>query len=297
MRSEKRVRDRFGAVLLASMSVLFVEAVIGWVGLLVWGQTRESPGGLPFGALGGFVLLIMAPFVAFAGAILAALFSVVAVMPLMVVADWVARGVTGRPAWWPVPALAAGCGVLPGVIAGVLVESVGAALVWWFVTLAVLAGPALVARRLVHPDRPWISGRRIFGWVALYGTLAVVGAFALAGVALWAGIGYEPPQMSVQRLAGTWSDDEGGTLVLGEDGRATATGVNVYDWDEAKQECTGTGTWSYEPGGTPWDQEVDVTVPGCDLETWEFFGTEEHPKLFVYVGDPDSWDLYLLERR
>ncbi|MFG2329541.1 hypothetical protein ACGFMM_07940 [Streptomyces sp. NPDC048604] len=297
MRSEIRIRDRFGAVLLASMSVLFVEAVIGWIGLLVWGQTRESPGGLPFSALGGFVLLVMAPFVALAGAILAALFSVVAVMPLMIVADRVGRRVTWRPAWWPVPALAAAVGVLTGLIAGVLLDSGWAALTCWFVTSAVLAGPALVARRLVRPDKWRISGGRMFGRVALYGTLAVVSAFTLAGVGLWAGIGYEPPQMSGQRLAGTWSDGEGGTLVLGEDGRATATGVNIYDWIEVKQECTGSGNWSYEPGDNPWAQEVEVTVSGCDLETWEFFGTEEHPKLFVYIGDPDSWNLYILERR
>ncbi|MEU8509890.1 hypothetical protein AB0C40_35500 [Streptomyces brevispora] len=38
------MRDRFGAVLTASMSMLFVEAAIGTIALFVWGLTQESPG-------------------------------------------------------------------------------------------------------------------------------------------------------------------------------------------------------------------------------------------------------------
>ncbi|MEU4152882.1 hypothetical protein [Streptomyces sp. NPDC026659] len=33
------------------------------------------------------------------------------------------------------------------------------------------------------------------------------------------------------------------------------------------------------------------------MDAWEVFGTIEHPKLFVRIGDPDSWDLYILQRR
>ncbi|MFC9285289.1 hypothetical protein [Streptomyces sp. NPDC057052] len=39
-----------------------------------------------------------------------------------------------------------------------------------------------------------------------------------------------------------------------------------------------------------------MSVDDCRLDTWEVSGTLEHPKLFVYIGDPDSWDLYILQR-
>uniref|UniRef100_UPI002F90839A hypothetical protein n=1 Tax=Streptomyces sp. NBC_01592 TaxID=2975889 RepID=UPI002F90839A len=152
------MRDRFGAVLTASMSVLFVEAVIGTIALFVWGQTQESPG-LPYNAMGIFILLVMAPFVAAAGAVLGALLTVGVVMPLLVVAGWLGRRLSGREAWW---------------------------------------------------------------------------------------------------------------------------------W---------TGTWGYDPGAGPWFQEVDVSVDDCSMDTWHVFGTPEHPKLFVHGGDPDSWDLYILQPR
>ncbi|MEV5884888.1 hypothetical protein AB0L74_19520 [Streptomyces sp. NPDC052020] len=61
-------------------------------------------------------------------------------------------------------------------------------------------------------------------------------------------------------------------------------------------ECTGTGTWEYDPGAGPWSQEVAVFVDDCPLDTWEVLGTSQQPKLFVYIGDPDGWDLYILER-
>ena len=84
------------------------------------------------------------------------------------------------------------------------------------------------------------------------------------------------------------------------DGKATATRIETFELDDSFKtvvhECTGTGTWEYDPGTGPWSQEVAVFVDYCRLGTWEMFGTLEHPKLFVYIGDPDSWDLYVLER-
>jgi hypothetical protein len=172
----------------------------------------------------------------------------------------------------------------------------------WLALTAALAVPALVARRLLLPDRPRISGGTMFLRVALFGTLAVVTAATLATLALYAGIGYEPPRLSAQRVAGTWSDGKGGTLVLTADGRATATGVRTFEWGDSSEqvvrECTGTGTWEYDPGDGPWSQEVGVSVDddACDMDGWQVFGTLEQPKLYVYIGDPDAWDLYVLRR-
>ncbi|MGW1817383.1 hypothetical protein ACWCQM_27895 [Streptomyces sp. NPDC002125] len=295
MRSEARlirVRERYGALLTASMSVLFVEAVLSGIALAVWTQTQASPD-LPYNLLNYIFWAVLAVVLTVVGAFAAAAASAGLVIPLVQLAGWLGR------AWWWVPVVAASVTLLP--VFGWALQmraGFGWALVLWLAAAAGWAVAALVVRRLLLPDRPRIGGGVMFGWLALYGTLAVVTAVALAGFGLWAGIGYEPPRMSVERLAGTWSDGAGGTLVLGEDGRATATGLNMYDFGGTKEECTGTGSWSYGPGDNAWDQGVGATVEGCDSGfSWEFFGTEEHPKLFAYIGDPDSWDLYILERR
>ncbi|MFF9572593.1 hypothetical protein [Streptomyces sp. NPDC014685] len=301
MQPQTRVRARFGAVLTASMSVLSVEAVIGTIALIVWGQTQESPG-LSYNALGIIFLIVIAPFMAVAGAVLGALLSAGVVMPLLVVAGWLGRRFSGREAWWWVPALAA-AGTAPLALAvSVLVEAGPlTGLGGWLAVTAALAVPALVARRLLLPDRPRLSGGVMFGRVALYGTLAVVTAGTLGVIGLYAGIGYEPPRLSTERVAGTWSDGEGGTLILTADGKATATRVKTFDLDDSFEpvvhECTGTGTWGYDPGAGSWSQEVDVSLDNCPMNAWEVFGSPEHPKLFVYIGDPDSWDLYILQRR
>ncbi|MFF3956422.1 hypothetical protein ACFYY1_24805 [Streptomyces sp. NPDC001890] len=298
---QTRVRDRFGAVLTASMSTLSVEAVIGAIALIVWGQTQESPG-LPYNAMGIIFLIVMVPFVLAAGAAIAALLSVGVVMPLLVVAGWFGRRLSGREAWWWVPALAAVGTAPPTLAKAVLVEAgLLAGLGGWLVVTAALAVTALVARRLLLPDRPRLSGGAMFWRVALYGTLAVVTVGTLGGIGLWAGIGYEPPRLSTERVAGTWSDGKGGTLILTAHGKATATRIETFDLDDSFEpvvhECTGTGTWAYDPGAGPWSQKVDVSLDDCSMDTWEVFGSPEHPKLFVYIGDPDSWDLYILQRR
>ncbi|MEV7682116.1 hypothetical protein AB0O64_26735 [Streptomyces sp. NPDC088341] len=301
VRTQARVRDRFGAVVTASVSVLFVEAAIGAIALVVWEQTQVSPG-LPYNAMGVVLLVVMAPFIAAAGLVLGALLSVGVVMPLLVVAGWLGRRLSGREAWWWVPAVAATGTALPVLAAAVRVEAgLLAGLGGWLAVTVALAATALVARRLLLPDRPRLSGGAMFGRVVLYGTLAVVTAGTLAGIALYAGFGYEPPRLSTERVAGTWSDGKGGTLMLTADGEATATGVETFDFGDSFEPvihtCTGTGTWEYDPGAGPWSQEVAVSVDDCPMNAWEVFGTPDHPKLFVYIGDPDSGDIYILQRR
>ncbi|MEV0010853.1 hypothetical protein AB0M10_27565 [Streptomyces sp. NPDC051840] len=298
-----RVSDRFGEVLTASTTVLCAEAMIGVVALTVWTRTQESPG-MGYNAMGVVFLLVVAPFAAAFGAALCALLSLVVVMPLLAVAGWLGRQVSGREAWWWVPASATAVSTLPAAVvasgvaqagpAGTLLAFLGAEIVG----AVVVAAPALVARRLLLPDRPHLSGGAMFGRVCLFGGLAVVASCAIGGLTLLAGIGYEPPRLSGERIAGTWSDGKGGALTFTEDGTVTARGVATFDFDGEAQACTGTGTWSFDPGAGPWDQEVHVSVDDCpsDLGPWEVLGTAEHPKLFVYIGDPDAWDLYVLER-
>ncbi|MEU8504699.1 hypothetical protein AB0C40_08170 [Streptomyces brevispora] len=121
-----------------------------------------------------------------------------------------------------------------GLAVAVLVEAgLLAGLGRWLTVTAALAVTALVARRLLLPDRLRISDGAMFGRVALYGTPAVVNAGTLAGIGLYAGIGYEPPRLSTERVAGTWADGKGGTLILTADGKAMSTRVETFDFDDS----------------------------------------------------------------
>lgn len=294
----EQVGGRFGTILLTSVSVLFVEAVIGGIAVFVWGQTQESPD-VPLDALNVFFLFLFVPIAALIGAVPAVVVSVAGVMPLLVIAGWAGRRTEGRERWYWVPVMAAAWTALP-VLGGVTLLEAGVlpGLALWLVTTVGLAIPALVVRRLLLPDRTRLTGVAMLGRVVLYGTLAVVSVFALGGFGLWAGLAYEPPRLDAALIAGTWTDGKGGTLTLAADGRATATGVRTYGIEGKAHVCAGSGNWAYDPGDGPWGQTVGMTVEGCDdLDDWEVFGTPEHPKLFVRIGDPDSWDLYVLERR
>ncbi|MEU1350238.1 hypothetical protein ACFYPA_33150 [Streptomyces sp. NPDC005775] len=301
VQARARVRDRFGAVLATSVSVLFVEAAIGAIALVVWGQTQESPRLAP-NSLGTIFLILLAPVMAAVGAVVGTLLSVGVVMPLLTAAGWLGRGLSGREAWWWVPVVTA-TGAAPPVLTGTVLAGSGplAGLGGWLMVTAVLVPPALVARRLLSADRRRLTGAAMFWRVVMYGTLAVIAACTLAVSALAAGIGYEPPRLSADRIAGTWSDGRGGTLRLTTDGAAAATRVNTFESDGSFEyvahPCTGTGRWEYASGSGPWSQVVNVSIGACAMDAWEVFGTPEHPKLYVFIGDPDSVDLYILRRQ
>jgi hypothetical protein len=126
---------------------------------------------------------------------------------------------------------------------------------------------------------------------------SIPGVSAVRSPGLSAGFGYAPPRLSTQRVAGTWTDGKGGSLVLTADGTVTAIGVRLFDFDDVHT-CTGAGTWSYNEGAPVWSQGVSVSVAGCDMETtWQVLGTAEHPKLYVFIGDPDEENLYVLRHR
>ncbi|MET9372823.1 hypothetical protein ABZX98_01520 [Streptomyces sp. NPDC002992] len=184
-----RLTDRFGAVLLASTTVLAAEVAIAAIACWVW---APSISWTPM----TFVLLVLVvpPVVAVLGAALGALLSVVVVMPLLVTAGWLGREVSGREVWWWILVLAAATSTLPAVVAaasmeagptGVLLAGLGG----WIASTAALTIPALVARRLLLPDRPHLSGGAMFGWLCLHGTLAVGTVGTLALLAVLAGVG------------------------------------------------------------------------------------------------------------
>ncbi|MFG2111353.1 hypothetical protein ACGFRB_01700 [Streptomyces sp. NPDC048718] len=294
-----RVHERAGAIFSASMLVLLSETVTGGIGLVMWSLTQESPVP-PFTAsfLGWVFLVLLMVF----AAVIVPLGNVVlsaGVVPLVVVlAGWAGRRFGGREAWYWVPMVAAVVLLpVPGALSA-LGTGVLAALVIWLVGTAGIAIAALVARRLLLPGRPHLTGGVMFLRVGLWGTLAVVTVFVLSGIGLCAGMAYEPPRLTRAGAVGAYSDGKGGTLTLMADGKATARGVRGYGgFREAGEPCDGIGSWSFSPGRGPWDQTVEAVIEGCpDFGAWSVFGSGERPKLFISIGDPDSMDFYVLER-
>ncbi|MGW0937701.1 hypothetical protein [Streptomyces sp. NPDC002666] len=288
-------------MLTTSVAMLFVEAVIATIALFVRGEAQENPGLLP-NAMGVIALFVLAPVVATVGAFLGAAVSVGVVMPLLSAAGWLGRRVSGREAWWWVPVVTATASALPSLAVTVAAGGrpqvgVGA----WLAMTATLVPVVLTARRMLLPNPRRLTVAAMLRRVAAYGAVAVVAACTLSGIALAAGIGYEPPRLNTEQVAGTWSDGKAGTLSLTADGRATATRVDTFDLDGSfetvRHPCTGAGTWEYDPGTGPRTQTVTVSIDACPMDTWSVLGTPEHPKLYVFVGDPDSGDLYALRRQ
>ncbi|MFD8015194.1 hypothetical protein [Streptomyces sp. NPDC058955] len=295
-RRHARVEARYDDLLAISTAVLLVEAVIGGIAYFVWQETLETPV-RAYSAIGLMLAAVAAPFVLAPAAVALVALSGVLVLPSMVGAAWCGRRFSGREVWWWVP-LTAGAVAVPVVVAGASGWAVGpwTALAGWGAVTVALTVPALVTRRMLLPDRPALSARAMLGRVALGGTLAVVTAWAAAGAALHAGIGYEPPEVSAELLTGVWSEGEGGGLTLAADGSATADRVETFGDETVTGRCSGTGTWTYAPGDGPWAQEVVVAVEGCELSPWRVYGTPDHPKLFVHVGDPDAGEIHVLRR-
>ncbi|MFF9865258.1 hypothetical protein ACF1G0_07520 [Streptomyces sp. NPDC013953] len=289
--------NRFGGSVLVSMSVLFVETVLGGMALFVTRLTEPSPG-LGGSALG--VLLLPVVLIVF-GAPLGFAVSVSVVLPLVTLSAWLGRRVRGRASWWWVPAVAGAAFAVPvlgiGVLAGAGWDTMARA---WLVGWAALVAPVLAVRPVALRPVEVRTGRA-FGRVALYGTAAVVALAALIGIGFGTGLlrEYHPPQLSHARLVGTWTDGDGGTLRLAADGTATATGLDRHtydDFDHVVEECSGTGTWTYDEGDGPWTQTVDVRAGGCG-EEWEVGGEPDRVTLYTFIGDPDSGELYELRLR
>ncbi len=278
-----------------SILVLLLEATLAYVVSVVYGVTQESPNAGVGSGMAVFLLPVLAVFAAgIAGALTVGL-----VLPTAWLSEVLGHRFAGRAAWWWVPVAA---GAVSLVVVAVVVPlagggtGAGAVALGWVLTTAALTVPALL----------WRSRReRILKPVALWGVAAVVLTAVLGGVGLATGVleEYRPPAFTSADLVGRWSDGHGGTLTLTADGRVTADAIDddLGGWGHGDGEgdgaiCTGQGTWTYEPGGGTWSQEVDITVDSCMYGTWNVGGTETRPTLYQYIGDPDSWDLYELRR-
>jgi hypothetical protein len=139
----------------------------------------------------------------------------------------------------------------------------------------------------------------------------LLGGGTLSAVVLAGGLGayatgliqdYEPPRLTDAQLVGTWTDDDGGSLTLRADGTAVADYLAVHtgetaDGGDDPDRCGGAGTWTRDPSpsGAP---QLELDAGGClEGRAWHVGGTEEHPTLYHWIGDPDSLDRYVLHRR
>ncbi|CAL9295256.1 hypothetical protein SUDANB25_02463 [Streptomyces sp. SudanB25_2051] len=247
------------------------------------GESWALPVNYGFGLV---VLVLLSPLLL----LLCAGLALGAAVPLVELAEWTARRLRHRDAWWWLPLVAAvPCGVL--VMAVALPFGAWRGGLWWWAGLTVFVTvPALTARWALRPEprHPVYA----LGLTTLGGVGAVVLTIAGGYAAFATGLvdTYRPPELTRETVVGTWSDGEGGTLRIAADGTATASGVHRYEEDRPGR-CAGAGTWRVSGGDT-----LKLRIPDCgDLE-WEALGTPEQPRLYYFIGDPDAWNLYELRR-
>ncbi|MFE9635824.1 hypothetical protein [Streptomyces sp. NPDC006463] len=280
----------YGRMLLVSALVGCLEVALAVVVILLYVRTQPPPDTPVDHAALAASLLSLSVIVG----VIAFLLSLIFVLPAVALADLLGRRIGGREAWWWVPLMVAAL-VAPPIVAFAAYNGVEArpVLVFWAEATAALSVGGLVAR----PRHPGL-GRQ----VALWGTAAVAGTGLLGALGLAVGLlpAYEPPAIGPETMAGTWGDHTSGKLVFTSDGRVTASGVGEHDPDDhsggPSRRCSGSGTWSYEPGRDVWTQEVRIRVPGCSWPAWSVGGTDRKPWIFQHVGKPDSGNLYELRK-
>ncbi|WP_239079536.1 hypothetical protein [Streptomyces sp. SID7909] len=294
-----------GRSIVAGAAALFVGGVLAVEVYGMAASTVESHA--PSDGPGGAVLIL--PFLACFGVPAALWGSLAGVLPLVWAARRLSVRVTGRDAWWWVPAVAAVAAVAVTAAVGIWTPGAGPLALAWLTSASLLTGAALIARDSA------LHGPRLLRTLG-YGGLAAVAVFLVGAGVFGAGLltEYGPPKVTAAQLAGTWSDGHGGTLRLGADGTARAEGLTDHesayedeaDAHSARYRCTGTGRWAYVPGdSTTWDQRLKLSVEGCEFDDfvsvyddagWSIGGTSDHPKLNREYGDLDAPEWYTLTR-
>ncbi|MFD9030805.1 hypothetical protein ACFVZW_06560 [Streptomyces sp. NPDC059567] len=273
-------------MLLVSMLVLFQEAVLATIVVVLYGQTQESPNAVGNQGLG---LVLVLPVLLVVGSAVLGAVALFLVLPAVSLSHQLGRRFGGRETWWwalPVAAVFAFFLLAAAVQADVMGPLT--ALKAWLPVAVVLVVPTLLAR---------LQRQGLLRSVALWGSGVVVAVGVFGGIAVSTGLieEYRPPQLTRAVLDGTWSDGRGGTLTFTTVGKVTASGIDHRlgsgDLDEAV-ECTGQGTWTLQTIEDTGIQEVDLTIPGCSYAPWNVGGTPARITLYQYIGDPDSWNLY-----
>lgn len=183
--------------------------------------------------------------------------------------------------------------VRPAALAGYNRGRTGPVVGFWAVATAALSVGGLVARPR-HPS--------LVRHVALGGAAVVAGTGLLGALGLAVGLlpRYEPPAIGAAALPGTWGDHRGGSLLFTSDGRVTASGVGRPapgdHPDDPSRPCTGSGTWTYDPGQGVRTEEVRIHVPGCDWAAWKIGGMDREPRIHQHIGPPDSGKRYELRK-
>ncbi|MCX5582117.1 hypothetical protein [Streptomyces erythrochromogenes] len=285
-----RQKRSYGRVLVVSTLVGCLEVALAVVVVLLYVQTQPPPDTAPDWAAIAGSLVSAVPLVGF----IAFLLSLVFVLPAVALADLVARGLGGRAAWWSAPPAVAALLAPPVLIFATHNDTeTESTLVFWASATASLSLGALIALP---------RGEGLLRRVGLWGTAVVAGTGLFGALGLAVGLlpSYEPPRIGPQTMTGTWIDHTTGTLVFTPDGRVTASGVGLHRpgdrTGDPSRRCSGSGTWSYEPGRDVRSQKVRVQIPECHWPAWGVDGTDREPRISQEVGDPGSGQLYKLRK-
>ncbi|MEV4433479.1 hypothetical protein [Streptomyces sp. NPDC049585] len=303
--SQRPVRnDGFGAAFCASMAALCAETVVA-VTTGVFVLLAREHDGLPKAPL-------LAAVVALAALLLTVLISgfvtAAAVMPALALGRRAARRRYREDrAWWTaaaVPVVSAAAVLVFGAVAALGSRNVANPLnylIWWGALTAGLLPAALAGRaaaRRVRTGRAGSVTRRVvrdglIAWLVV-GALGT-GAYASGLVSV-----YQPPRLTKQDLAGTWSDGRGGTVRLTDDGAAVADGLDNFTWDgtgkDRARDCDGSGTWTpVKDSGRV--QGVSLRIGACELSRdWSLIGTKREPRIYHEIGKPGSGKRYVLTK-
>ncbi|MFE1952092.1 hypothetical protein ACFW9D_16690 [Streptomyces sp. NPDC059524] len=277
-----------------------IAALVG-VLYLLQSDSHGGEGGLGwlFGTM--FALVLLAVISMIAGLAVSAM----AVLPLVLLGRVVARRTGRRDSWQLTLATVAVGAVALALLIGscMLLAGFGDLLVYPILALSPFVGlapAALCARAAGNPGKPGARWR-VLGGVAL-GGLGLLAVTLAVGVAAYSsGILkiYEPPLLMEADMVGVWTDGDGGSLRFEADGTVTAEGVNEYEaTGEQSGACNGTGTWQLaenEGVGRP----LELSIADCESPSfgWDIGGTEEHPTVFTWIGEPDSGQRYILTRQ
>lgn len=181
-----------------------------------------------------------------------------------------------------------------------------------------------------RPTAPWspVPHRRLGKWLAIGGCTGALGCAALAVLAtvlapvllvalialgrLWVpGAPGDAVVLTDAELAGVWTDERGGSLVLAGDGTFSASSA-CGDYSDPESGAgsgsdptsvrTGTGTWDADSdtpiGGGPPQSTVRIAFGPDEASTqYEATGTTAAPTLWTYIGDPDHGERCILKKQ